>query len=112
MLSDKAIRYCCVVDRLGNIVEQQTRQGLDPILAEKDRQQRALAYAIADFRRRSWEEKLGELQYLVAKYKRLITAQIPLDKKHILIVSFDPDTKNFDSVLSDTVIPLFGSSTA
>jgi hypothetical protein len=46
------------------------------------------------------------LNYNVSKYDALTTAAILTGGRDLLIVSFDPDTKLFDEILTEKIIPL------
>ncbi len=106
LLMNKAIRYCGMVDRFGRILTQAHRKDLNPKLTERDWQRRALHLAMRYSSKRSWERKLGNLHYTLSKYDVLVMTIIELAEHHLLILSFDPDTKNIDYVLENAVMPL------
>ena len=56
--------------------------------------------------KRSWEKKLGNLYYTLSKYDVLVMTVIELEDHRLLIVSFDPETKNIEDVLENAVMPL------
>ena len=106
ILLDKSIRYCGIVDQLGEILAQDHRTRLNPILTINDWNRRALHFAIRYSQSRSWEEHLGRLQYHVSRYDKIITAAVRIGNHHLLIVSFDHDTEYFDKLLTKRIIPL------
>ena len=106
MSLDRSIRYCAVIDKLGHILVQQYRENLQPLLTEKESERNALLAAIRYHTRQSWEIKLGKLEYSVSRYHNAIRATIPFAENHLLLVSFDSGTSNFDTVITRKIAPL------
>ncbi len=40
------------------------------------------------------------------RYEKVIGATIPMSKNHLLLVSFDAGTNNFDSIIMEKIVPL------
>ena len=102
----KSIRYCGIVDRIGNIRGQAHRSNSKPILTLDDWSKRALHYTMRYSVIHSWEKPLGNLEYNLSKYSKLITASTPIGGDFLLIVSFDHDVKGIDSILTKNIIPM------
>jgi hypothetical protein len=104
---DKAARFCAVVDKFGHIQSSKYRETFRPILTDQDTERLALLWTIRYSRRQSWEERLGERKYTVTRYDNAIRAVIPMkDGNHIVLVSFDTNVDNFDSIIMEKILPL------
>jgi hypothetical protein len=66
----------------------------------------ALLTTIRQSSRTLWEHRLGKTQYSLTRYERLFRLTIPLDENHLLLLSFDIETRNVDSIIMRKVIPL------
>ena len=56
--------------------------------------------------RLKFQEKIGKLLYALGKYERLIRAMVPINDYYYLLITFDIEESNFDSILLEKVIPL------
>lgn len=66
----------------------------------------ALLTTIRQGTRKIWEDKIGKTMYSVTRYQHLIRATIPMAFNHILMISLDVDTDNYDSIIMDKIVPL------
>ena len=77
-------------------------------MTEVNGQRQALQLAIRHFKRQSWEARTWakHILYAVMRYEKVIGATIPMSKNHLLLVSFDAGTKDFDSIIMEKIVPL------
>lgn len=106
MKLDKSIRFCCVVNRLGYISAYKYRDGLVPLMTPEETRKNALLSVIRHSTRQSWEGKMGRTLYSITRYERLTRASIPLEDKHLLLVSFDADVSEVDRLVQEKIMPL------
>jgi hypothetical protein len=106
---DKSIRYSAVVNKLGYIVAQKYRPGLQPVITPEETQRYALQATIRQSTRSGWDKKLGKSLYSLTRYERLVRVAIPLAESHLLLLSCDVETRNVDSLVMDKIIPAIAS---
>ncbi len=95
-----------MVNKNGVILTQKSREGIKLLLTEEENEQYA-ASAIARQRTRGkFEPKIGKMVYAFGRYDRLHRATIPINENYYLLITFDVEEKNFDSIIMDRVVPL------
>ena len=105
--SDRSIRFCGIVDKLGHLVHYRYREGAKPMLSEQENKRYALLTTIRRRPTLPWQDKLGKTQYFVMRNEKLIRATLPLSSNHLLLVYFDvKDNNNFDRVIMNKVYPI------
>jgi hypothetical protein len=106
----KSIRWVSVVNKNGVILTQKVREGVKLLLTEEENEQYA-ASAIARQRTRGkFEPKIGRMVYAFGRYERLHRATIPINENYYLLITLDIQEKNFDSIITDTIVPLIAES--
>jgi hypothetical protein len=103
---DKSTRFCCVVDRLGHIVSSKYRAGLTPLMTFEETRRNALLSAIRYSTRQSWEGKTGKTLYSITRYEKLTRASIPIQAKHLLLISFDAEVSEVDRLIQEKILPM------
>ncbi len=107
---DKSIRFCAVTNKLGYIIKSQYRKNLKPLMTIDDTEKYALFATIRNSTRQAWESKIGKVQYSLTRYELLARVTVPLANNHLLLLSFDVDTKDIDSIMMHTVMPIINKS--
>jgi hypothetical protein len=103
---DKSIRFCAVTNKLGYIIASKYRKNLKPLMTFEETERYALFATIRHSTRQAWEGKIGKAQYSLTRYELLVRVTVPLLDSHLLLISFDVDTKNIDCIMTDKVLPL------
>ena len=108
ILTDKSIRFCAVINKLGQIQASQYRKGVRPLSDASEIDREALLLSIRFSKRPHWEEKFGQIAYILARYDKCIRAAIPIafDDNHLVLVSFDIGKNDFDTIIMDRIMPL------
>ena len=107
---NKSIRWVSVVNKNGVILTQKVREGVKLLLTEEENEQYA-ASAIARQRTRGkFEPKIGKMVYAFGRYERLHRATIPINENYYLLITLDIQEKNFDSIITDMIVPLIGEN--
>ncbi len=96
--SDSHIRFVAISNMDGNILASVNRVGMNNILTE-DETEKSLQRAISSWNsRRELFDKTGEGKYALVVYEKLKRITIPIDKEHLIYITFDSDGNNRDVV--------------
>ncbi len=96
--SDSHIRFVAISNMDGNILASINREGMNNILTE-DETENSLQRAISSWKsRRELFDKTGEGKYALVVYEKLKRITIPIDKEHLIYITFDSDGNNRDVV--------------
>ncbi|HEX7033069.1 MAG TPA: hypothetical protein VF172_08720 [Nitrososphaera sp.] len=93
------------MNKLGYIIAQKYRKGLQPLMSAEESRKNALHAIIRHSTRLPWESKLGKPQYSMTRYENIIRATIPLIENHLLLVSLDPVVDNVDRLVMQGIMP-------
>ena len=93
------------MNKLGYIIAQKYRRGLQPLMTAEETRKNALHAIIRHSTRLSWESKFGKSLYSITRYENVIRATIPLIENHLLLVSLDPKVGNVDGLMTQGVLP-------
>ena len=96
---DKSIRRCEIIDKSGSIVVTASRKNLQPLITDDAHYKHMLQAAIRHFTAPSWAIAFGEKFYTVNRHEKLIVASITLSNDHLMFVSFDSETNDFDDII-------------
>ena len=87
--SNDAIRFTAICLNFGTITEKLQRKGITLLLNEKDTE-KLVGEAIHSWQtRRKFSQKIGEGQYAMAVYDKIIRVTIPLNEFQILLITLD-----------------------
>jgi len=87
--SSDVIRLAAICGSFGTITEKVQRDGITLLLNEKDTE-KLVDEAIHSWQtRRKFSQKIGEGQYAMAVYGKIIRLTIPLNEDQILLVTLD-----------------------
>jgi hypothetical protein len=89
--SNDHIRFAAIFDMNGNIVVSKERQGISRMLSQEDTKKWAHTAVNAWKSRSELYPKIGEGKYVLAVYQKLKRITMPVDKNHLLYVTFDAD---------------------
>ena len=110
LAKDRSIRWVAMVNKNGVILTQKAREGVKLLLTEEENEEYA-ASAIARQRTRGkFEPKIGKMVYAFGRYERLLRVTIPINENYYLLVTFDIEEKNFDSIIMDKLLPVIAES--
>jgi hypothetical protein len=106
---DKCIRFCGIVDKLGYLVHQKYRDGVLPIMSNEDNARYALLTTIRRRPRLPWKNKVGSTHYLAIRSENLIQTTIPLSKEYLMMIYFDSNASNYDTIIMEKILPIIKS---
>lgn len=105
--SDKAIRFCGIVDKLGHIIYRKYRSDIDvQVLSDEENSRYALLTTIRRRPDLPWKQKIGRTYYFAMRNENLIQATIPVSEDHLMLVYFDAKTRSYDAILMKKIMPL------
>ena len=87
--SNDAIRLAAICGNFGTITEKAVREGVTLYLSDKDTE-KLIAESINSWKtRRLFSQKIGNGQYAIAVYDKLIRMSIPVNEYQILLVTME-----------------------
>jgi len=105
---DHFIRFAGMSNHFGHLIATAYRESLVPLMTHEDTSRYAVQAAIRAATRETFETKIGELQFSISRYGRLVMATIPIKSsgknKFLLLLSFDVDAEA-DSIINKKVLP-------
>jgi hypothetical protein len=107
---DMSLRWAAVVNKNGVILTQKVRQGIKLLLTEEENEAYAASAIARQKTRGRFESKIGKMVYAFGRYERLLRATIPINENYYLLVTFEVEEKNFDSIITDKIVPLIAGS--
>ena len=106
MSKSASIRWSGMVNRNGVILAQKARKGVQLLLTEEENEQYAATAIARQKTRGRFEPKIGKMLYAFGRYEKLLRATVPVNENYYLLITLDADAADFDSIITDRVIPL------
>ncbi len=110
LAKDKSIRWVAMVNKNGVILTQKSREGVKLLLTEEENEQYAASAIARQKTRGKFEPKIGKMVYAFGRYDRLHRATIPINENYYMLITFDVEQKNFDSIIMDRVMPVMAEN--
>jgi len=102
------IRSAAIADLLGHLIATACRQGLVPLLINEESSRAAAQAAIRAATRNKFKSKIGELQFSLSRYDKLVRATIPINSgqksRFLLLLTFDIEAEA-DSIILKRILP-------
>ena len=106
MLSlDSSIRWVGVTDNTGVLLNVAYREGLKLLLSNEENEEYASNAIKRHKTRLTFESKMGKMNYALGKYEKLIRATIPINNSYYLLITLNIETKHYDMIIMEKVIP-------
>jgi len=128
LTKDLSIRFAAVANQMGNLIESEYREGLNPLMNRQETEHYTMQTVFRASTRETFENKIGKQRYAIAVYEKLIRATIPImiidaqdDKDYepgkkqqkkeqnskwfYLLISFDLGS-DVISIMEDKILPL------
>ena len=83
LAKDLSIRFAAVANQMGNLIESEYREGLNPLMNRQETEHYTMQTVFRASTRETFENKIGKQRYAIAVYEKVIRATIPI----IVIVS-------------------------
>ncbi|HEV8404587.1 MAG TPA: hypothetical protein VGQ13_01645 [Nitrososphaera sp.] len=105
-----SIRWVGLVNKNGVILTQKVREGVKLLLTEEENEAYAASAIVRQKTRGKFESKIGKMVYAFGRYDKLLRATIPVDENYYTLITFDVEEKNFDSIITDKIVPLIAQN--
>lgn len=89
LLEEPKIRFIGIINKMGRLIAEEYKQGVASLLEKQQDMMLHMELALEIFLREEFNEKLGEIDYVHSKRKKINLISIPVDT-HIVLVSTDP----------------------
>ncbi|HXG07229.1 MAG TPA: hypothetical protein VNI77_07890 [Nitrososphaera sp.] len=105
---DHFIRFAGIANHFGRLMAAAYREGLVPLMTPEETSRYAVQAAIRAATRETFQTKIGELQFSLSRYRRLVRATVPIkssgNSKFLLLLTFDVDAEA-DSIINKKILP-------
>jgi hypothetical protein len=102
------IRSAAIADIVGHLMATACRQHLMPLMTQEDSSRAAAQAAIRAATRNKFKSKIGELQFSLSRYEKLVRATVPIKNgekiKFLLLLTFDIEAEA-DSIILKRILP-------
>ncbi len=89
LLEEPGMRFAGVVNRMGRLVVGRFREGVKSHLDDKEDGMAYMEFAMEVFLRTEFDDKLGAVEYVLSKRKKINVISIPVGG-HVVLVSTEP----------------------
>jgi hypothetical protein len=104
--SHKSIRWVGIIEKNGIVINEQYREGLNPLLTNEENQEYTINTITRHKTRTKFEPKIGKLTYAFGRYENLSRFTIPINENYYLLLTMDFEENNFDKIIMEKVISL------
>jgi hypothetical protein len=105
---DHFIRFAGVSNHFWHLMATAYREGLSPLMTHEETSRYAVQAAIRAATRETFETRIGELQFSISRYAKLVRATVPIKSsgknKFLLLLSFEVDAEA-DSIINKKILP-------
>lgn len=102
----KSLRWVGVANRYGVLLSVEQRDNLKPFMTEEENEEYA-ANAVKRYTTRiKFQTKIGKLNYAFGRYEKISRVTIPINQYYYLLLTFDPEEKNYDDLIMKKIVPL------
>jgi hypothetical protein len=107
---NKSIRWVGITNEHGVQLAEKYREALQPLLTRQENEEYA-SHTIARHKKRiKFESKIGQLDYALVKYEKIIRAIIPItNNNYYLLISVDFEETDFDRIIMKEINPFLES---
>lgn len=100
ILKEPQVRFVGIINRMGRLVVGEYRGDVKSHLLDKEDEMVYMQLAMEIFLRQEFDKKLGSIDYVLSKRKKVNMISIPIEK-YLVLVSTEP-TANVDNVFTLT----------
>ena len=102
----KSVRWVGIANRYGVLLSVEQRDNLKPFMTEEENEEYA-ANAVKRYTTRiKFQTKIGKLNYAFGRYEKISRVTIPINQYYYLLLTFDPEEKNYDELIMNKIVPL------
>ncbi len=93
-------RFVGIISNMGRLIAGKFKEGVTSYLDDKQDGMAYMQFALEVFLREEYDEKLGEIDYVLSKRKKISVISIPM-KKHLILISAEPDA-DIEQIFQET----------
>jgi hypothetical protein len=102
----ESLRWVGIANRYGVLLSVEQRDNLKPFMTEEENEEYA-ANAVKRYTTRiKFQTKMGKLNYAFGRYEKISRVTIPINQYYYLLLTFDPEEKNYDDLIMNKIVPL------
>lgn len=102
----ESLRWVGIANRYGVLLSVEQRDNLKPFMTEEENEEYA-ANAVKRYTTRiKFQTKIGKLNYAFGRYEKISRVTIPINQYYYLLLTFDPEEKNYDDLIMNKIVPL------
>jgi hypothetical protein len=102
----KSLRWVGIANRYGVLLSVEERDNLKSFMTEEENEEYA-ANAVKRYTTRiKFQTKIGKLNYAFGRYEKISRVTIPINQYYYLLLTFDPEEKNYDDLIMNKIVPL------
>lgn len=102
----ESLRWVGIANRYGVLLSVEQRDNLKPFMTEEENEEYA-ANAVKRYTTRiKFQTKVGKLNYAFGRYEKISRVTIPINQYYYLLLTFDPEEKNYDDLIMNKIVPL------
>lgn len=100
LLALPKMRFVGVVNKMGKLVVGKFSEGITSHLSDKEDGMAYMEFAMEIFLREEFDDKLGAIEYVLSKRKKVNIISMPVGK-YLILISAEPDS-DIDSIVKIT----------
>ncbi len=100
ILQEEKVRLVRIINRLGRVIVERYQVGITSLLHDKEDRMISMQLALEIFLRDEFDEKLGPIDYVLSKRKKISLISIPIGK-YLVLVSAEPNA-DVNSIVEKT----------
>jgi len=100
LLALPKMRFVGIVNKMGKLVVGKFKEGITSHLSDKEDGMAYMEFAMEIFLREEFNEKLGSIDYVLSKRKKVNVISMPVGK-YLILISAEPDS-DVDSIVKIT----------
>lgn len=97
---DDKVRFVTILGETGEVLFGGQREGVKNYLSEEDQKKSIKHVTDAWFNRNQFSSGIGEGKYAMAEYEKVKRFTFPLNNKHIIYITTEPEVENSSFVES------------
>lgn len=107
---NKSIRWVGITNEHGVQLAEKYREALQPLLTRQENEEYASHTITRHKKRIKFQSKIGQLDYALVKYEKIIRAIIPIaNNNYYLLISVDFEETDFDRIIMKEINPFLES---
>lgn len=100
LVNEPKLRYIGIINKMGRTIAEVYQRGIVSLLQDKEDKMISMELALEIFLREEFDDKLGPIEYVLSKRKKVNLISIPI-ANHLVLISTEPKAK-IDEIVQKT----------